>query len=222
MVAYANRCACITLKGRRCQKAFRFVCNKVRCCYIHAYEYVSYALIIQAAYKGYRMRKYVKLLEKLPCDVQQKILYYVREPHYNAKRNKSIQKILCKKFEAMLGTPKAICGGFIMSNINVFLGHYRARVTAMNKAQFNEHILLIAHLYKLYTKYMTIADTNYENALYYVSNIVIKHIKECLYYYHHLGEYSNSEILELNNNLARLQNNISAFKSKYLNLNINS
>ena len=222
MVAYANRCVCITLKGRRCLNAFSFVCNKTRCCYIHAYAYVSYALIIQAAYKGYRSRKYVKLLAKLPCDVQQKILYYVREPYYNAKRNKSIQKILCKKFEAMLGTPKAICGGFIMSNINVFLGHYRARVTAMNKAQFNEHILLIAHLYKLYTKYMTIADTNYENALYHVSNIVIKHIKECLYYYHHLGQYSNSEILELNNNMARLQNNISAFKSKYLNLNINS
>ena len=222
MVAYANRCASITLKGRRCLKVFSFVCNKTRCCYIHAYAYVSYALIIQAAYKGYRSRKYVKLLAKLPCDVQQKILYYVREPYYNAKRNKSIQKILCKKFEAMLGTPKAICGGFIMSNINVFLGHYRARVTAMNKAQFNEHILLIAHLYKLYTKYMAIVDTNYENALYHVSNIVIKHIKECLYYYHHLGEYSNSEILELNNNLARLQNNISAFKSKYLNLNINS
>ena len=219
MVGYAYRCMCTTLKGRRCLNAFRFVCDKRKVCYIHANtNYWDYALRIQTAYKGYCSRKYVKLLAKLPCDVQQRILYYVREPYYNAKRNKSIQKILCKKFEAMLGTPKAICAGFTMSNINVFLGHYRARVAAMNKAQFCNHVLEIAHLYKLYTKYMAIVDTNYENALYHVSNIVKKHILECLYYYHHLGEYSNSEILELNNNMARLQNNISVFKSLYLNI----
>lgn len=219
MVGYNNRCVCITLKGRRCLNVFRFVCDKRKVCYIHAStNYGDYALIIQAVYKGYRMRKYVKLLAKLPCDIQQKILYYVHEPHYNAKRNKSIQKILCKKFEAMLGTPKAICAGFIMSNINVFLGDYRTRVTVMNKAQFCNHVLEIAHLYKLYTKYTAIVDTNYENALYHVSNIVKKHIVECLYYYHHLGEYSNSEILELNNNIARLQNNINVFKKRYLNI----
>ena len=219
MVGYANRCVCTTLKGRRCLNAFRFVCDKRKVCYIHANtNYWDYALRIQTAYKGYCSRKYVKLLAKLPCDIQQKILYYVREPHYNAKRNKSIQKILCKRFDALLGTPKAICAGFIMSNINVFLDKYRSHINRMTNTQLCDHVFHISQLYRLYTKYATISDVNYENALYHVNTIVKKYIDEIVRFLE-IAHYRNTDI---NNNVILLQNNINAFKSKYLNLNINS
>jgi hypothetical protein len=218
MVAANARCEAITLKARRCQKAFSFVCNKMMCCYIHAYSYSSYALTIQKAYKGYCGRKCVKLLAKLPCDIQQKILFYVKQPYYNARRNKCIQKILCKKFVTLFGSPKSICAGFIVTNVNAFLGDYKSRVLTMNKTQFNDHVLLIMHLYKLYIKYMSINDTNYDAILYNITNIVNKHIQECLYYYHHSGApylYSDAEMLELRNNMIKLQNSISVYKFEY-------
>jgi len=217
-VAANARCEAITLKGRRCQKAFSFVCNKTMCCYIHAYSYSSYALSIQKAYKGYRGRKCVKLLAKLPCDIQQKILFYVRQPYYNARKNKCIQAILCKKFVTMFGTPKSIWSGFVVTNVNTFLGDYKSRVLTMNKAQFNDHLLEIAHLYKLYIKYIIISDPNYDNMLYHITNIVNKHIQECLYYYHRVGGpylYSDAEMALLHNNMTKLQNSISVYKFEY-------
>ena len=218
MVALNARCERNTLKGRRCQKAFSFVCNKVMCCYIHAYHYSSYALTIQKAYKGYNARKYVRLLARLPCDIQQKILFYVKQPYYNARKNKSIQAILCKKFVTIFGTPKSIWSGFIVTNVNSFLGDYKSRVTIMNKTQFNDHVLLIAHLYKLYIKYIIISDPNYDNMLYHITNIVKKHIQECLYYYHRVGGpylYTDAESVLLHNNMIKLQNSITVYKFEY-------
>jgi hypothetical protein len=218
MVANANRCECNTPKGRRCKKAVSFVCDKTNCCTIHAYPYSLYALTIQKAYKGYHSRKYVRLLTKLPCDIQKNIVFYIREPVYNARRNKSIQAILSKRFVTIFGTPKSIWFGFIETNVNAFLGDYKSSVLIMNKRQFNDHILDITHLHKLYIKYMTICDTEYNNMLYHITNIVKKHIEECLYFYHHSGEpylYSNEEMLVLHKNVFELQKCIGIYKFEY-------
>jgi hypothetical protein len=218
MVGYNKRCQAVTLKGRRCKKAFSFVCNKARCCTIHAYTYALYALTIQKAYKGYRARKYVKLLVRLPCDIQQKILFYVRQPYYNARKNKCIQAILCKKFVTIFGTPKSIWSGFVVTNANAFLGDYKSRVLTMNKTQFNDHLLELAHLYKLYIKYIIITDPNYDNMLNHITNIVNKHIQECLYYYHRVGGpylYTDAEMALLHNNMTKLQNSITVYKFEY-------
>ena len=215
MVAMKYRCTCITLKCRRCKNSFSFICNKTRICYIHAYNtYLKYVLTIQKAYKGYRCRKYVRLLARLPCDIQERILFYMREHLYNARRNQCIKKILCKKVDTLIGIPINICSSFASE----FLGHYRTRVIAMNKAQFCNHVLTIAHLYKLYTKYMTIADTSYANALYVISNIVKKDIEDCLYYYHHSEEpylYTNAELLVLHKNVFALQKSIDVYNFEY-------
>ena len=218
MVSMKYRCACITLKGRRCQKSFSFVCNKAKCCAIHVNAYLKYVLTIQKTYKGYICRKYVRLLAKLPCDIQRNIVYYMREPLYNARRNECIQAILCKRFVTIFGTPKNIMSGFIVTNVNAFLGDYKSRVLTMNKTQFNDHILDIAHLHKLYIKYMSITDTEYNNMLYIITNIVNKHIQECLLYYHRVGGpylYSDAELEMLHNNMTKLQNSISAYKFEY-------
>ena len=69
----------------------------------------------------------------------------------------------------------------------------------------------------MYTKYATISDVNYENALYHVNTIVKKYIDEIVRYV----QYTSLVMTDLNNNVLLLQNNINAFKSKYLNLNIN-
>jgi hypothetical protein len=108
--------------------------------------------------------------------------------------------------------------GFIVTNANAFLGDYKSRVLTMNKTQFNEHVLDITHLHKLYIKYMSIIDTEYNNMLYIITNIVNKHIQECLHYYHHRGTpylYSDAEMLVLHSNMAELQNSISVYKFEY-------
>jgi len=109
--------------------------------------------------------------------------------------------------------------GFVVSNANAFLGDYKSRVLTMNKTQFGEHVLDIAHLHKLYIKYISIIDTKYNNMLYIITNIVNKHIQECVHYYHHSGRpylYSDAEMLVLNNNMAELQNSISVYKFEYM------
>ena len=212
------RCACITQKGYRCKKAFSFVCNKTKCCFIHVNAYLKYVLTIQRVYKGYICRKYVRLLARLPCDIQARILFYMRESLYNARRNERLQAILRKRFVTIFGTPKNIMSGFIVTNVNAFLGDYKSRVLTMNKTQFNDHILDIAHLHKLYIKYMSITDTEYNNMLYIITNIVNKHIQECLLYYHRVGGpylYSDAELEMLHNNMTKLQNSISVYKFEY-------
>jgi len=220
MVANANKCACITLKGRRCKKAFSFVCNKTKCCIIHASNtYLTYVLTIQRVYKGYIIRKYVRLLARLPCDIQRNIVFYIREPLYNARRNKQIQAILCKRFVALFGTPESIMSGYIVTNVNAFLGDYKSRVLIMNKTQFNDHVLDIVNLHELYIKYMNITDTKYNNMLYIITNIVKKHIQECVHYYHRVGGpylYSDAEMALLNNNMTKLQNSNSVYKFEYM------
>jgi len=200
--------------------------NANRCeCTIHAYSDSSdssdssYALTIQKAYKGYHSRKYVRLLANLPCDIQGRIVFYIRESLYNARINKSIQAILSRKFVALFGTPESIWSGFIVTNVNAFLGDYKSRVLTMNKTQFNEHVLDIAHLHNLYIKYISICDTKYDNMLYHITNIVKKHIDECLQYYHHRGEpylYTDAEMLALHNNMAELQNSITVYKFEHM------
>ena len=216
MVAMKYRCSCTTLKGRRCRNSFSFICNKTRVCYIHAsIKYLKYVLTIQKVYKAYHCRKYVRLLARLPCDIQERIVYYIRGSLYNARRNQCIKKILCKKFIRFIGIPINICSSFASE----FLGHYRSRVSAMNKAQFCNHVLTITHLYKLYTKYLTISSDDYANALYIIGNTVKKDIQDCLYYYHHVGEqpylYSNIELLELHKNVSELQKSIGVFRLEY-------
>jgi hypothetical protein len=200
--------------------------NANRCeCTIHAYSDSSdssdssYALTIQKAYKGYHSRKYVRLLANLPCDIQGRIVFYIRESLYNARRNKNIQAILSRKFVALFGTPESIWSGFIVTNVNAFLGDYKSRVLTMNKTQFNKHVLDIAHLHTLYIKYMSICDTKYDNMLYHITNIVKKHIDECLHYYHHRGEpylYTDAEMLALHNNMSKLQNSITVYKFEHM------
>jgi len=211
MVSMKYRCACITLKGCRCKKAFSFVCNKAKCCFIHANAYLKYALTIQKAYKGYHCRKYVRLLARLPCDIQGKILFYMC---YDTRKNMCIQKILCKKFITFFGIPKNIGSSFP----SLFLGVWRTSILTMIKGQFNEHVLLIAHLYKLYTKYLTISNVKCNYGLYIISNVVKKDIQECSYYYHYAGEpylYTDEELTALHNNVHDLEKSISVYNLEY-------
>jgi hypothetical protein len=170
-------------------------------------------------YKGHHCRKYVRLLARLPCDIQARILFYMRESLYNARRNDRLQAILCKRFVTIFGTPKNIMSGFIVTNVNAFLGDYKSRVLTMNKTQFNDHVLDIAHLHKLYIKYMALSDLNYDAMLYHITNIVKRHIEECVHYYHRVGGpylYSDAELVLLRNNMIKLQNSITIYKFEYM------
>jgi len=219
MVSLKYRCACITRKGYRCKKAFSFVCDKTRCCTIHVFKYITHVLTIQKMYKGYHCRKYVKLLARLPCDIQRRVVFYIRESFYNTRRNNCIQAILCKRFVTIFGFPIFGFPENIGSDfVSVFLGNYRSSILTMNKAQFNDHILQIAHLYKLYTKYLKISNIDCDYSLYTISSLVKKDIEECLYYYHHSGQpyfYNNAESVVLHNNVFELQKSIGDFKSQY-------
>jgi hypothetical protein len=212
MVANTNRCACITRKGRRCKKAFSFVCNKAKCCFIHANAYLKFVLTIQNAYKGYHCRKYVRLLARLPCDIQDKILFYMR---YDAKKNKCIQKILCKKVDTLLGIPQTLRLGFVLA---FFENPYTHTLIQMDKTEFANNILQISHLYKLYTKYMSIINREYANALYFINHYVINIIAECVYRYHFIGGsylYTEEELTALNNSVQELEKVADVFKLEY-------
>jgi len=79
-------------------------------------------------------------------------------------------------------------------------------------------VLLIAHLYKLYTKYLTISNVKCNYGLYIISNVVKKDIQECSYYYHYAGEpylYTDEELTALHNNVHDLEKSISVYNLEY-------
>ena len=69
---------------------------------------ISQAVYIQKIYRAYHCRKYLQRFKTMPRDVQERIIFYIRETFYNNKYNKSLQKILCKRFDTLIGTPESL------------------------------------------------------------------------------------------------------------------
>lgn len=66
---------------------------------------------------------------------------------------------------------------------------------------------------------MALSDLNYDAMLYHITNIVKRHIEECVHYYHRVGGpylYSDAELVLLRNNMIKLQNSITIYKFEYM------
>lgn len=87
-----KRCQCRNItNGKICLNKSKnlFIIYNKKCCTFHAnYYYNKYATKIQTCYKGYKKRIYLNnIYIKLPRDVQNLILYFVRYDFYTQKKN---------------------------------------------------------------------------------------------------------------------------------------
>jgi hypothetical protein len=139
----STRCGSLAMTTNRvCKKKFSFIIQCKKCCHIHAkYEFNNYAVYIQKCWKGYRGRCVFKnIYVKLPYEIQQKIMFHVRENDLIKKHHHDvITRILDTK-----------CFYFVL--INIFESFQKPGVVHY------DNLHKVIHLYKLYTKYSTIAS----------------------------------------------------------------
>ena len=93
------RCTCKTLEKRRCKNS---VCA-LGCCWVHLQQkYYDNAVSIQRIWFGYKTRRKCNLMKKLPIELQEKILFYMRENFLIKKHHYDIiGKIVDKKIDGM-------------------------------------------------------------------------------------------------------------------------
>ena len=86
-----------TQKKRYCKnKKFTNECY----CYIHyKFLYNDNALKIQKVYKGYYIRKKLKIYYKLPRDLQRKIVWHMNKDLYQRHYQSSISKIIYNRYK---------------------------------------------------------------------------------------------------------------------------
>jgi len=139
----SKRCSYLAITTNKvCKKKFSFVIQGKKCCHIHAkYEFNNYAIYIQKCWKGYRGRCVIKnIYIRLPHEIQKKIIFHMRENDLIKKHHHDvITRILDTK-----------CFYFVLINIiDSFQKPDIVHCDNLNK---------VIHLYKLYTKYSTIAS----------------------------------------------------------------
>ena len=133
---------------------------------------------IQKAYKCYREDKYLKFIGMLPCELIQKILFYVML-NFNARRRQLVSDHLCKSFDDLLRLPKPILRG------SDFTGFYcwNESMKQMKCAELCKHTHEITRLYKLYSVYMTITNVRYHKLLYHFRDKIRFTIVSYITYY---------------------------------------
>lgn len=83
-----------TRRYRTCKNKRFFTCY---CVYHSRQKYNKYIIKIQSLYKGYYIRKKLKIYYKLPRDLQRKIIWHVNTNLYVKQFNSSISKIIYKR-----------------------------------------------------------------------------------------------------------------------------
>ena len=78
-------------------------CKNKKChgnfCMIHyKLMYTKYAIMIQKMYKGYYIRKKLKIYYNLPRDLQRKIIWHVNSDLYLRNYNSSVSKIIYRRY----------------------------------------------------------------------------------------------------------------------------
>ena len=97
----STRCHCMTKDGFICKvkKLNLYVVNNKYYCRIHFnYNFVKFIIIIQKYWRSYYCRKKINNIYKLlPCDLQKKILWHMREHEYYINLTRTINKIIKKR-----------------------------------------------------------------------------------------------------------------------------
>lgn len=80
------------------------VCKNKKCsgdfCMLH-YKllYTKHAIVIQKIYKGYYIRKKLKIYYNLPRDLQRKIIWHINSDHYLRHYSSSVSKIIYNRYK---------------------------------------------------------------------------------------------------------------------------
>lgn len=161
----SNRCSCCAVTTSRIyKKRFAFVIQEKKFCHIHArYKFNKHVILIQKFWRGYKARHLIThIYNKLPDDLQKKILFYVRENYLIKKHHYDvITRILDTKIDKRW-IAEIICS---LRNSDIIF----------NEANLNK----LALTYKLYSKYFEIASQQNINMLYtnvqYLQEIFLHH-----------------------------------------------
>tara|TARA_B100000902_G_scaffold399020_2_gene468009 strand:- start:1 stop:498 length:498 start_codon:yes stop_codon:yes gene_type:complete len=152
-----------------------------------------YALKIQSCYKGYKTRKYLNnIYNRLPKDIQNHILYFMKKDFYIEKLNKKLELIVENKIN-----------NYIIDFNNNLIIDENIPFTLLNYLNNNQTYIL--HIYKLFTKYNSILTNkiflcsqlyknlvNFSNLLYNYKNKIFN------FYTNHLYELANTLCIVLN------------------------
>ena len=140
----------------------------------------NYATKIQSFYRSYKKRKYLNnIYIKLPDDIQNHILYFIKQEFYLNKLNNKLDVIVSNK-------------------INIYIIDFNNKINIdKNLIPFSLLTYLandqknILHIYKLFVKYQSILTYKY----YYYNNIInnLENIYTLLNNYEHriINAYSN-------------------------------
>lgn len=125
-------------------------CKNKRChgnfCMIH-YKllYTNYAITIQKIYKGYYIRKKLKIYYNLPRDLQRKIIWHINSDLYLRNYNSSVSKIIYRRYKEFYNKYIYIVSN---NNIDIYIYNYLDIYTVF----YTDLISLV----KLSIKYYTI------------------------------------------------------------------
>jgi len=184
----SKRCSAIAVTTNRvCLKKFSFIIQDKRCCHIHAkILFNKYALTIQKYWKGYKSRKMItNVYNKLPDELQRKIIFYVRENHLIKKHHHDIIHNILKtnlNVDHLIIQIKVILTRLLCEYNDIDLVTDTIFGSADNII-LNNAMNKIIKTYSLYTKYCSIAP---KNQLYYLkryNNILLSK-----YYFEHYNE----------------------------------
>ena len=175
---------------KKCKNGCFIVCKNKNLCYIHAKKMLNkFILFIQKIWAGYKCRKYINnIFKKLIPDLQNKIIFYIREP------------ILLKKFHYK--PIKNIIINNYLSNFNYPWGWMPSDV-------LNEYNKLIKSLY-LFNKYHIIFFMDNSN------NDLINYIyKTCLQIINNQYIFMSLDFYTRKNLIINLNNYISLYNKFY-------
>lgn len=150
-----NKCSEIvfdsmTHRQRKCKKKFNFVIENCKYCHLHAnIYYKKYICKIQAVFRGYKQRRMLEYFKAMPCDIQSKIIGYIKDEHRIVKYNQRLSNFLLKKMVFEITQ--------ITSNF-----YNTMRYTLRRSILTNGTFVRCFNLILLYKKYKTIIHLNPE------------------------------------------------------------
>ena len=150
----------ITKRKRLCKKNKKYSDY----CSIHANKvYDKYVIKIQSVYRAYHVRKKLKIYNKLPRDLQRKILYYVNENIYNKSYNKSVANVIYNRCIKFCNNPEY--QDILNARYDIFIFNFESNESNESNESDPELVKLINFKNDLYKLKNTIS--NYKKVLKY-------------------------------------------------------
>ena len=202
------RCNCITLNDFKCKNKSTTKITDKYICWIHLNKlYLFKALIIQKFWRGYKCRRLLKnIFINLPRDLQRKIVFYIREPLLIEKyQHTTIRKILTNRLNTSDFNTRPV-------GLNGIIALFDS---SLNLTEVKNNIRPVIELYRLYSKYITIAEEDKITWLLEQSNVLM-HFSDIYFYQsdnnHEMWRFLNHN-LHTFRSLARLNEQIRKLKT---------